>query len=65
MSQLSRIRDHLKTGRALTPVQALDMFGCFRLAARIKDLREAGYQIHTERFATPHGAVIARYWMKT
>jgi biotin operon repressor len=34
---------------SLTPMQALTELGVMRLAARIKDLREAGYNIETTR----------------
>jgi hypothetical protein len=47
MSQLSQIRAHLQKGNALTPMEALERFGCFRLGARIKNLREAGIEIKT------------------
>mgnify|MGYP003148687915 CR=1 FL=1 len=32
-------------GRTITPLEALDLFQCFRLAARIKDLRDQGMPI--------------------
>ncbi len=44
-SQSGRILDALKTGRRLTALDALDEFGCFRLAARIHDLRKAGHEV--------------------
>jgi hypothetical protein len=31
----------------LTPVEALNRFGCFRLAARVDELRGAGHPIET------------------
>lgn len=36
------------TGREVNPRLALLKFGCFRLAARIKDLRMLGMKIKTE-----------------
>tara|TARA_R110000824_G_scaffold16325_1_gene67822 strand:- start:2205 stop:2402 length:198 start_codon:yes stop_codon:yes gene_type:complete len=47
MSQKSEIAKLLKRGRRITPIQALDKFGCFRLAARIDDLRRDGLDIET------------------
>ncbi len=47
-SQRELILIHLKSGRALTPMDALSIYGCFRLAARINDLRDAGHAIATE-----------------
>jgi hypothetical protein len=46
-SQADAIALYLDSGHELTPMQALEMFGCFRLAARIKDLRERGIPIET------------------
>ncbi len=47
-SQRSRILRYLETGRTLTGLTALDRFGCFRLAARIAELRHQGYTIDTD-----------------
>ena len=37
-SQCSAILEHLKKGLSITPLEALSLCGCFRLAARIHDL---------------------------
>ena len=47
MSQSDEILAYLKTGATLTPLEALSRFGCLRLAARCRDMREAGYRIET------------------
>ena len=47
MSQSDAILEHLKAGNSITPVDALRDFGCFRLAARIDDLRQRGHDIET------------------
>lgn len=47
-SQCGLILAALQCGRRLTALEALDEFGCFRLAARIYDLREAGHEIIKE-----------------
>ena len=39
-SQSDRILAHLISGKSLTAMQALDKFGCFRLAARVESLRK-------------------------
>ena len=46
-SQADHIALFLESGHELTAIDALEMFGCFRLAARIKDLRQRGIQIET------------------
>lgn len=45
MSQNSEILQHLESGKTLTSLEALKMFGTMRLAARIRDLRKAGIEI--------------------
>ena len=47
-SQLSRIKAHLLAGKTITPLEALNLFGCLRLAPRISNLRNAGLPIITE-----------------
>lgn len=46
-NQKQAIRKALEAGRTLTPREALNEFGCMRLAARIKDLRKEGMDIET------------------
>lgn len=48
MNQTDSILDHLKSGRSITPLEALELYGVFRLGARILDLRREGYDIQTE-----------------
>jgi len=45
-SQSLRILKHLKTGKSLTALEALNRFGCFRLAARVLELKRMGYRIN-------------------
>ena len=45
MSQEDAVMDYLLTGAELTPLEALQKFGCLRLAARIFDLRRQGVDI--------------------
>lgn len=47
-SQNVKILKHLMNRKTLNPIQAMTMFGCMRLAARIKNLRNAGYVIISE-----------------
>lgn len=46
-TQNAAILAHLHTGDSITPMDALRLYSCFRLAARIKDLRDEGYAIDT------------------
>ena len=47
MNQTEQILKHLKR-EPITPIDALNSYGCFRLAARINDLRDRGYLIATD-----------------
>ena len=38
---------HLQSGRSITPIEALNEYGCFRLAAHIEVLRREGHNIFT------------------
>lgn len=44
-SQTNLILGHLQKGKTLNPLQSLNLFGCFRLGARIYDLKKMGYNI--------------------
>lgn len=62
-SQKTAILAQLKRGHSITPQEALRSFGCFRLAARIKELRDDGYTITTEIETDLLGSRFARYHM--
>ena len=62
MSQCEQILGMLKSG-PVTAMDALQKAGCFRLAARIADLRQAGHQIETETIEV-NGKHIAQYTLK-
>ena len=44
MSQEKQILGHIKR-RPITAITALERYGCFRLAARVHDLRMKGHEI--------------------
>lgn len=48
MTDKERILSHLRLHKSITPMEALNEFGCYRLAARIADLRHDGHTIDTE-----------------
>lgn len=61
-SQNKAIRAALEAGESITPIDALSRFNCFRLGARIYDLRRAGMKIVTETVCK-NGKRFARYMM--
>ena len=44
-TQREAIREYLEDGKTLTPLEALSLFGCFRLATRIFELKKQGLDI--------------------
>ena len=63
MSQTTKIQKHLEKGKSLTAIQALNKYGCFRLAARIADLRNDGMNIKTTIVKLKNNKHIATYSM--
>lgn len=47
-SKKQMILDHLKKGDSITPLEALNKYGSFRLSAVIFNIKELGYETHTE-----------------
>jgi hypothetical protein len=61
-TQVRQIRQALDDGRKLTPLDAQRDFGCMRLAARIADLKAAGYPVERRMVDTYEGKRVAMYW---
>ncbi len=64
MKQNEAILAHLLSGNSITPIEALNLYGCFRLGARVHDLKGMGYEIETE-IEHENGKHFARYSMKS
>jgi hypothetical protein len=62
-SQTALILTHMKSGMGITGLQALDLFGCFRLPARISDIKKLGHEVNREMIEV-NGKRVARYWME-
>lgn len=60
MTQKQMILTHLRTQGGITPLEALQKYGCFRLGARIADLKGDGIGIKTE-MVKEDGKRFARY----
>ena len=58
MTQKAAILQHLMSGKSLTPLEALHMYGCFRLASVVFTLKQEGHLIKTTMV---HGANNKRY----
>jgi hypothetical protein len=63
-TQAGRILAYLRAGNRLTALDALESFGCFRLAARIHELRREGWAIEERTVETRGGKRVAEYSME-
>lgn len=60
MNQKDQILYHMRKRGSITPLLALKLYGCFRLAARIDDLRRDGWLINSV-MVTRRGKRFAAY----
>ena len=62
-SQESKILDHMLRGHRITGIDALVNFNCFRLPARIADIRKRGFTVQSEFITTNTGKRVKAYWI--
>jgi len=60
-TQANKILFYLKQGHSITPLEALKLFQCFRLGARIYELKKRGYLIQKKMIITNNKKYIAEY----
>ena len=61
-SQCEAIAKHLRSGRAITALEALSKFGCLRLSGRIYELKQRGEPI--EKTMVKRGEkIVASYYL--
>ena len=64
MSQVTDIIDFIRENGSITTKQATELLGCYRLSARISDMRAAGIPVEREMITVPtrHGTTrVARF----
>ena len=62
VTQKNNIKKHLQSGQSITPIDALERYGCFRLAAIIHTLKnEYGMDIKTELIKNKYGTKYGKY----
>jgi hypothetical protein len=59
-TQVKQILTYLLSHNTLTGLEALRLFGCFRLPARIADIKKLGLIVH-KRLISVNGKRIAEY----
>lgn len=63
-TQMLAIKDWLEAGHTITPLEALEMFGCFRLSAQIFNLKKLGLKIDCKTDKDPRtGKRYGTYWL--
>lgn len=62
-AQERMILNHMREHKSITALEALNEYRCFRLAARINDLRKLGHNIITEMVETEYGKRVAEYYL--
>ena len=60
-TQANQILLWLKRGHSITPLEALNKFGSFRLGARIYELKKRGYNIERKFVITNSKKYVAEY----
>lgn len=63
-SQQRQVRNYLLQGNSITQLEALNLFGSLRLSAIIFNLRKEGMDIVMERYKTPSGKYVGKYYIR-
>lgn len=64
-NQKSLILSDLLTGCRITAIDALNRYGCLRLAARVSDLIKDGFPIKKTMIKTQSGKMVAEYYLES
>jgi len=64
MNQKTKILTYLKSGRRLTVLKALKLFGVYALSQRIGNLKREGHPIKVEMITLKNEKRIAEYSLK-
>jgi hypothetical protein len=61
--QCQQVLSHLQSGRPITALEALNLYGIFRLASRIHDLKKHGVEIQSRDVETNTGKKVSQYYV--
>lgn len=61
MTQNKMIIAHMKKA-SITPLEALKKYGCLRLASRICEIKDMGYNVKSDMFYAENGKRM-EYWL--
>ena len=62
-SQANRILAYMQDGHRITGMEALDLCGCWRLPARIADIKKKGISVQSRMVVTESGKKVKQYWI--
>ena len=63
MNQTEMVLDYIQKNGSITPLEALQFLGCFRLGARVWEIRSSGIPVEKE-MVEENGKRYAKYYMK-
>ncbi len=61
MNKTQRVLQHLKSGKSITGLEALRLYGLYRLSSVVHILRDRGYHIRTDMVQIDKQAPYASY----
>ena len=64
-TKIAKLRSHFLSGRSLTQLEAIGLYGAFRLAARVHELKGDGMKIITRMKEDPNGNPYAEYQLRS
>ena len=66
VSQQKQIYDYMMQGNRITAYEALRLFGCLRLSARIADIKQhhPDVKVISDRLRTHNGKNVAQYYVQ-
>lgn len=64
-TKIAKVRAHFISGRSLTQLEAIGLYGAFRLAARVHELKAEGMKIVTRMKEDPNGNPYAEYQLRS
>ncbi|WP_195706770.1 helix-turn-helix domain-containing protein [Brucella sp. 10RB9213] len=64
-TKIAKLRAHFLSGRSLTQLEAIGLYGAYRLAARVHDLKAEGFKFDTVIKEDPMGNPYAEYKLRS
>ena len=62
-TKIDLLREHFRSGKSITQLEAIGLYSLFRLAARVHELKAAGWHIVTSIKRDANGSEYAEYKM--